>query len=344
MWASAVVLRWMTLSALALVIGALLLEVVVMPREAPVLAAPRRRLRRWIIGGVLLLMLTTVGQLIVRAQVMSGGSVVTAISVLPLVLRRTHFGTMWIIRGGFLVTAMVAVSLSARGIRCFALFVVLGIAATTAMTGHGGDWGDATASVGIDLIHIWAASAWTGGLMALVLTVIVDMTTWPLNVFRQIARRFSTLAGWCLVLVAATGIYNAVIQVSTPTALLHTAYGRVLLVKLLLFLALGTLGAVNRYGAVATLAPGQSTGLGLRLFRRAFPRLAQLQAQRASVTLSRYVAYEALLAVIVFGCTALLGESTPARHQLRMQHGSVPAHSVGLLGPTERLDLLDLLR
>ncbi len=111
---SAVLLRWVTLSALALVIGALALEIVVLPVEPTALDASRGRLRRWVVGGVLLLMATTVGQLMVRAQVMTGGSLNTAIRALPLVLGRTHFGAIWIVRGVLLVAALVAGALPAR--------------------------------------------------------------------------------------------------------------------------------------------------------------------------------------------------------------------------------------
>src|SRR5207248_10707311 len=171
---SAVVLRWITLSALALIIGALVLDLVVMPTDAPALGAPRRRLRRWVIGGVLVLMATTAGQLILRAQVMGGGSMFTAITVLPQVLLRTHFGTIWIIRGGLLVAAVIAAVAPTRAARWSALALAASVTATTSMTGHAGDWGDATPSVGIDLFHVWAASAWTGGLMALILAVLVN--------------------------------------------------------------------------------------------------------------------------------------------------------------------------
>jgi copper resistance protein D len=317
---SAVVVRWLTLSALALVVGGLVLELVVMPGDARALGAARRRLRRCVIGGALLLMATTIGQLMLRAQVMSGGSMFAAIGVLSEVLLRTHFGGIWILRGALLIAVLITALAPTRGARWSALALASGVAATTSMTGHAGDWGDATASVGIDLVHMWAASAWAGGLMALMLAVLVDTGEWPPNLFPRIARRFSTLAGWCLAIVIASGIYNAVIQVSTPAALLWTAYGRILSVKILLALGLAMLGAVSRYGIVATLGPAEPTGVGARLFRRAFRHLAPAQNRPASAALRRYVASEALLALIVFGCTALLAESTPARHAFKMQH------------------------
>jgi copper transport protein len=319
-WLSAALLRWVALSALALVTGALALETIVLPVEPIALDASRGRLRRWVVAGVLLLMVTTVGQLMVRAQVMTGGSLSTAIRALPLVLGRTHFGAIWIGRGALLVAALVAGALPARAARWSALALVCGVATTTSLTGHGGDWGDATPTVAIDLVHIVAASAWTGGLMALVLAIPIDAARWPPDLFPQVAHRFSRLAGWCLAGVSASGIYNAVVHVATPAALVRTPYGGILLLKILLFLGLAGLGAISRYGIVAALTPAGATGFGVRLFRRTLPRLANLGNRPASVVLSRYVACEALVALLVFGCTAVLGEVTPARHAFRMQH------------------------
>ena len=320
-WLIAGAVRWITLVALALALGALVLELQVMPAQAPALTASRRRLRRWVLGGVLVLMATTVGHLIIRAQVMSGGaSLGAAITVVPLVLRRTQFGTWWIIRGALLMAATVAASFSTRSARWWALALLAGIAATTGLTGHAADWGDLTLSVGVDVVHIWAASAWTGGLMALTVAVLNERSRWPPDLLPDVARRFSVTAGWCLALVAASGIYNAVVQVSTPAALVRTAYGRVLIAKIMLVLGLAALGAVSRYGAVAALRPGTSAGLWQRLFCRAFPRLAQSTHRPPAVALSRYVAGEAVLALIVFGCTAVLGDSMPARHAIKMQH------------------------
>jgi putative copper export protein len=66
-----------------------------------------------------------------------------------------------------------------------------------------------------------------------------------------------------------------------------------------LALAVAGLGAINRY--------------------RVLPRLPT-EAARARLT--RLVAAEALLAAIVFGCTAVLAESTPKSHEGHMAHAA----------------------
>src|SRR5438445_1365168 len=92
--------RWLGLLALAILVGNLVLELVVLPRDLAQLESARRRLRHWITAVVALLIVTSAGDLIARAGVMTGGDLSQAMAALPLVLTRTHFGAIWISRGG----------------------------------------------------------------------------------------------------------------------------------------------------------------------------------------------------------------------------------------------------
>jgi hypothetical protein len=62
----------------------------------------------------------------------------------------------------------------------------------------------------------------------------------------ELARRFSRWAAYALVVVALSGVVRAVAEVRTIEALTTTAFGRVVLLKSALLLALATLGAFNR--------------------------------------------------------------------------------------------------
>src|SRR2546422_9732542 len=84
--------RWLSLSALAVLIGMLVLDVTVLPPGAPELAGARRRIRRWTGVSIVALVAATVGELVLRARTMSGGGGGLALSVVPLVLTRTHLG------------------------------------------------------------------------------------------------------------------------------------------------------------------------------------------------------------------------------------------------------------
>jgi mono/diheme cytochrome c family protein len=119
--------------------------------------------------------------------------------------------------------------------------------------------------------------------------------------------------------VAVTGSYNAWAQLGALSRLWSTAYGRVLLVKVLLVAALAGLGAINRYVVVPRLVPGRAaSSVAARVVRLA--RLAVLGPRggvtiaSASARLTTYVTGEAIIALAVFACTAALGEITPGRH------------------------------
>ena len=312
--------RWVGFMALATLVGGLVVELVVLPPATPMVDGARRRLRRLAMLCLVGLVATTAADLVTRAQTMAGGASPAVIGALPAVLRHTHFGAMWIARFALLALALVLAAASSRTLRVASLGLALAIALTTTLTGHAADWGDLTLSAGIDWMHVVATTAWTGGLIALALAVLKEARPWPLGVLGGCMRRFSRLAGFCVAAVLATGLYNAWVQLEGPSDLVTTIYGRVLAVKVLLVLGLLWFGAVNRYAVVPDLdgdRPADPDERGVRLARRGF-RESSRGRRPAPSRLSTFVAREALLAVLVFACTAILVDSTPPRH---VQHG-----------------------
>ncbi len=202
--------------------------------------------------------------------------------------------------------------------------LALGVALTGTLTGHAADWGDRSFSVLVDWLHAVAATAWTGGLFGLAIALS------PRSAFRigassellrTVARRFSRLAGYCLLVVVASGVYNAYVQVPTFASLWTTTYGAALLLKVVLALVLALLGAVNRYLVLPGLGATRPRRRGRlrRLCRIALFGAATAQGA-ARTRLSRLVGREAAVAVVVFGCTAVLGESTPKTHEAHASH------------------------
>jgi copper transport protein len=148
--------------------------------------------------------------------------------------------------GVAIVVASVAPVVVAR-----AAIVVAGLGAAAEM------WVDVAAShagaqtpVALNLIaqwaHILAAGIWIGGLLTLLLAVRGQ----PSEVTGRAVRRFSTIAGVAIVVVALTGTFRAVIEVGSIGQLFSTAFGILVLVKVGLFVILAGLGAINRFGNV----------------------------------------------------------------------------------------------
>ena len=327
--------RWLGLVALATIMGSLVLDLFVLPRDSEPFVAARRRLRRWGAAAVAVLTVATAGELIARAHTMSGGNLAEALAALPIVLTRTHFGAIWTARAAALGLLLAVSLVRARPARIVGLLLALGIALTTSLTGHAADWGDRSLAVLVDWVHAVAAGVWTGGLFGLALTVIWHRASWRPEVLGVVARRFSGLAGGCLLAVVATGTYNSWIQVPTLAVLWTTAYGRALALKLVLALALLLLGAANRYLILPEFRGKGRPGRIERWFR--LGRLAVFgphTGQRPPVArLARFVSCEALIAVAVLGCTAVLGETTPkshAGHAARSAHMEATLFRVGM--------------
>jgi putative copper resistance protein D len=289
-------IRWAGLVALAALLGSLVLEIFVLPR-VPALEPARRRLARWRGAAAATLLVTTGGELVIRAMTMTQGGVGSALTAIPAVLAHTHFGAIWMGRAIALGVLLLAVRWSAPRL---GLISVLAVAASTAITGHAGDWGDLSPTAFADWIHVVAGGAWTGGLLALAPLLFREARGWPREALIRVCRRFSRLAAWCLAGVVGSGVWNAWVQLPEVSAMWTSGYGRTLAAKVALVTALVAYGAANRYLVLPRLDGNGESGPVHRL--------------------RRYVAREALLALGVFAVTAALTESTPPRHTGHTDH------------------------
>ncbi|MGH3889554.1 MAG: cytochrome c oxidase assembly protein [Pseudonocardiaceae bacterium] len=127
-----------------------------------------------------------------------------------------------------------------------------------ALTGHssaGGAHDIATSSL---LYHLVAAALWVGGLIALLahLTRRGDHSGLA-------TQRFSRLALACWIVMAASGVINALVRV-TPDQL-HTTYGLLVLGKVTALLVLGVFGWLHRRNAVAAVGERGDRAAILRL-------------------------------------------------------------------------------
>jgi copper transport protein len=109
----------------------------------------------------------------------------------------------------------------------------------------------------LEVVHLLAVGAWVGGLAVLALTAR--------RARLDAVRHFSVLALRVVVVVAVTGIWQGLAQVSSRAALTRTDYGRVLAVKAAVFLVVLGLAAMARLRLLprASAQPGGTPG-GLR--------------------------------------------------------------------------------
>lgn len=164
---------------------------------------------------------------------------------------RVDVGTVGDYVGGFgagaglLIVAVCAIGFGAAAqyglpdglLAVIAVFGVL----PAPVTGHAAssDWHEpAVLAVSV---HATAAAVWIGGLGALLVAAGARRT-----LLATALPRFSRLATWCLVTLAASGVLNSTIRLASPDDLTSTSYGRILLVKATVLGALAVVGLAVR--------------------------------------------------------------------------------------------------
>src|SRR5208282_3382974 len=235
--------------------------------------------------------------------VMSGLPVEQAMTrgTLGLILADTVFGHIFAVRLG-LVVALGAVLMVMRRSndnagRSRLLIVAVALAAaylgSLAWVGHAvaGDESEGLARIVADVMHLLAAGAWLGALPAL---VFVLGRARAQDAAAHMARRFSMMGLTSVGVLIASGLVNAWYQVGDIPALVGTDYGQLLVAKLMLFVAMLGLAAVNR--GISTRPASGEDREALRLLRR-------------NATL------EIAFGIGVIAIVGALGVTIPAAHQ-----------------------------
>lgn len=176
--------------------------------------------------------------------------------------------------------------LASRGIRLAGLAGLVAIAALwpMALTAHGAGTLRHDVAVDAQFVHLLGVGVWGGGLVGLVLV------RGSLGAgLADTVRRYSTLAGWCLLLVAVGGTAGALLRLDRPGDLAST-YGLLLGLKVAATAALGLLGLAHR--------------------RRVLPRLSA-SAEVARSALHRLLAVEVGVILAAVGLAVALNRTPP---------------------------------
>ena len=225
-------------------------------------------------------------------------------------LAGTRYGQVWLLRmaalgllGGFLLfreTERTDADWWAMRLEG-ALLAGIGLAAL-AWSGHAAaveEW-EAGALLS-DVGHLLATGAWLGGLAPFALALAwARETARPaaLGVGRDAARRFSALALGAVGLLTLTGLLNVWVHVREVPALVGTPYGRLLLVKLALFVPLLGIAALNLLRLKPRLLAGRSA-----------------ESTRSDLErLGRHVVLEGIIGLAILLVVGGLGVTPPARH------------------------------
>jgi putative copper resistance protein D len=235
------------------------------------------------------------------------------------VLFGTSFGRVWCWRLVFAILA-IGVCLAPR-LRCrmpTILVLSLLLLVSLGWVGHAVEGQGAVRLVHEinQMVHLLAAGLWLGGLLPLAWLLgrarSPSGAVW-ISLARDVVPRFSQMGYAAVALLAATGAFNTLLLVGSTQALVGTPYGRLLGLKILLFLPMVAGALFNRF--------------------RLLPRLRRdAQASAAAAALSRSVRCEQALGFAILAVVSVLGAWPPAIHMGGHRSGGadlvIPHHPV----------------
>jgi len=211
----------------------------------------------------------------------------------------TSYGLSAVIAGAALIIGLVTLRTSAKYGRLFSLLALLGAGAALATSGHASAAEPQLLTRPAVFAHVVAVAFWIGALVPLAVAIGLPARR-PTELMR-----FSRAISIALVVMVATGIMLAVIQVRRLEAFWTTNYGLVLSAKLGAVAVLLALAAVNRYALTPRVVGGNGT---------AARRLAG-----SSVA-------EVLIAVVALGLVASWRFTPPPRALLAAAEAAVHLH------------------
>jgi copper transport protein len=170
-----------------------------------------------------------------------------------------------------------------------------------------------------NVIHVAAMGLWAGGLVLLIAALpAATRTLEPAARTRLLAgtlARFSPMALTAVAVLTVAGVVQAVVEVNAFSALLDTAFGRAVLIKVILLCGLISIGAWHRRSSIPGL--------------RAIAAAGQSPAA-AGVAVRRALRAEVALIVVVLGVTAALSSYPPSTVQ-----ASGPVNRTTTVGPAQ---------
>jgi copper transport protein len=323
------VTRWVVFASIALLLGVVAFGVVVFPAG---------RTSRWTrrlawAGWIGLAVSTVVGLLLYGPYVAGLGLDQVFSSSLVEETLDQRLGQVWAIRLGVLVLAIpVLLAFLRRGAEGdeprplgrwwppAAILLGVALAATPGLAGHAssGDW--QTAAEITDTLHVLSMGIWLGGLVAVAAILMPGRGAAEL---RATLPRWSRLALGCVIVIVATGAFQTWRQVGGLDALRTTDYGRILIVKLVLFAVIMVLAAFSReiifrlyHQRPAVPAGGVPVVAGGADDDDAQPDwvpASDVDERTELVRLRRSVWAEVAIAAAVLAATALLVNAAPAK-------------------------------
>ncbi|MFA5606423.1 MAG: cytochrome c oxidase assembly protein, partial [Leucobacter sp.] len=148
------------------------------------------------------------------------------------------------------ITTVLAFAIRGRRLTLLVLLAAMTTALPLAQQGHAAGASGHAQAVNSLLVHLIGASVWLGGLLTLVfIAQVVDRRR-----LAVLTSRYSTLALFAFIGVAASGVVSAWLRVGSLAQLFETGYGQLVLIKTAALVVLGVFGAVQRTRLIPRIA------------------------------------------------------------------------------------------
>ena len=262
------VLAWLQFVGVALAGGMLVFRALVLAPSRRVLGEAGAREARVATavaaaGAVVALHAGLLGFLVGAYPIVGGGISGLVNTQIEPIRAGTHLGQAWTLMTfawlGLLMLLVGAWVSPARRERLLAATGVLGLLIAFGISWASHPDSRGTLALLADYGHLVAAALWVGGVVAITI-MVAKARTLPRSTRDAVARRsilrFSQLALPTVVAVGLFGIYLAIRELPSPSALFSTGYGVMLLIKTGIVLGALALGAYHRRFVVPRIANG----------------------------------------------------------------------------------------
>ena len=309
------VIRFAAFASLVLLVGALAFVALLWPAGAAV-----ARTRRILWGAWAVALVTTAVGVPIQALYVAGLPISKALSsTVRSVMLDDRFGQVWSARVVILLLMAAVLAFLFRtipgeerqkvpaGLLAGGGLLAVGLLLTPGLAGHAATQDLVPLAIVSDVLHVGAASVWLGGLALLAVAVLPRKVADELAV---VVPRFSRAAFAAVILILVTGTFQGWREVRSTAALTETTYGRLLIIKVVLFGVIVALGALSRRFVQARYRlPAARLSFG--------PGAATADPDSEIVAgLRRTVGAETVIAIVVIAVTSLLVNAQPARSAL----------------------------
>jgi copper transport protein len=264
-----IIIRWLQYLSNACYVGILFFYLIVIPSEVAQNQFVKKIFSNMINFSFLFLLLSIFLSLPLMATIeltTSWGHVLN-IQTIKDMMTNTSFGEIWSIQVVGLLflalfTFLIVVEKFKDSLYVWISFLLgIGLLLAKALTSHAAASTIPLVTVGLDFLHLFAASIWIGSLVALVALIPLSRKMETKNNYLEMIRRFSKWGITFILVLTITGVLGSFSYIPNLHSLVYTDYGRVLTGKVILLIIMIVFAVMNFFKGKRSDENGLSSSL-----------------------------------------------------------------------------------